>query len=801
MYALWPEIIQSRKKSFSWLTFFLMAILGSGIFIFSPAVFALGSDDQGFNNVGEIYVVQGKSTVIYKGQAPDAGDDRPGISGDVSADPGGTIQSRETEKAVTIEADTMGYDNSRDAYHARGKVKIFYSGAALYADDVEVNKKDNLATATGNAFLTFGEDRLRGEKIIFNIQNQTGAAYRADAFYARNNFFIRGAKIEKTGENTYAIEEPSATTCNGEDPDWQITGKEMKVTLEGYGTVKNACFRTKGIPILYTPYVIFPAKTKRQTGFLLPRLAYSRDKDGLDIELPFFWAISEQMDATFYPRYLEKRGFRPAAELRYYLGDRSFGTLYGDYLEDDRHITETDGAIGRDWQDMHRRWSYYFNHRTDFSPDFYAQADLKKVSDPWYFKDFSAHHYFADHFAQNTDDDFNRVSFHAEESLRYLDSSLRIVKGWSNYSLTGLIHSTDDFGSANNDLTLQRYPHVVLAGVKQRLFNLPLYYDLSGTYDYLYREQGDKGHYVELTPSVSLPLKIANYLSLTPRFVFRETLWSSEDDVSGTKDKNGAATVFNASVSLGSQLSRVYDTTFWGWEKIRHDIKPEIIYSYVPNVSREALPDFYGPAFSPFDRSALLASEDALAEQNALGWSLTNTLTAKAKDEKGENRYLEFLRLKIYQTYDINEAKKSLDGISGERRPFSDLGIELNVSPHDYFIFRSRNLYNYYDGWKQSNVDLRVKDRRDDSLSVGYRYTTDTVEEVHVDVKAVISPRIEGRLVWRRDLENARLIENTIGLLYQKQCWSVGLDYTKTEDDVRFLFRVSLLGLGKAGMK
>jgi len=101
------------------------------------------------------------------------------------------------------------------------------------------------------------EDTLQGERIIFNIENKTGAAYQADAFYARNNFHVRGDKIEKTGENTYFINQPSATTCDGDDPDWEIAGSEMKVTLEGYGSMKNACFRVRSIPLLYSPYIIF----------------------------------------------------------------------------------------------------------------------------------------------------------------------------------------------------------------------------------------------------------------------------------------------------------------------------------------------------------------------------------------------------------------------------------------------------------------------------------------------------------------------------------------------------------------
>ena len=37
----------------------------------------------------------------------------------------------------------------------------------------------------------------------------------------------------------------------------------------------------------------------------------------MDVEVPFFWAISEQADATFYERFMGKRGFMQGFELRY----------------------------------------------------------------------------------------------------------------------------------------------------------------------------------------------------------------------------------------------------------------------------------------------------------------------------------------------------------------------------------------------------------------------------------------------------------------------------------------------------
>jgi LPS-assembly protein len=685
---------------------------------------------------------------------------------------------------VNIEADTMSYDNIGDVFHAQGRVVIIYSGGILKADNVELDNKNNIATATGNAFLKMGEDTITGDKIIFNTENKTGVIYKGRAFYARNHFYIKGDKIEKTGELTYEIEKPAATTCDGDNPDWEITGSEMKVTIEGYGLMKDAKLSAGDVPVFYSPFLPFPAKTKRQSGFLFPYLSYSKDKDGIDIEVPYFWAISPSMDATFYQRLMEKRGFKEGVEFRYYGGAKSFGTFYGDYMEDTKQVAETIGTDSRNWQEMHRRWSYYLNHQTNFDAQSYIRADLRKVSDNWYFRDFSASNYYRDHYAQTEQDPFNKVPFLGDESLRSLESTVRLYKGWSNYSLSALVSSTDDFAAAGNNPTLQRYPEITFTGVKQPFLKTPVFYETSAVYDYFYRGDGQKGHYFDFAPVFSLPINISRYARLTPQIGFRETYWNRDDNKAQGDYQQGSRTLYTASLSVSSPMSRIFDVHVQNWDKVRHEIKSEITYTFIPNVRQDNIPDYI----------------PAVSEQNAVTWALTNTFTARMREKAGSYSYLEFLRVKLFQTYDINEAKKGMEGAVTERRPLSDVGFELDVSPHKYFSLAARNQYNVYTGWKVTNYDLNISDVRGDILTAGYRYTVDSIEEINLSLKAVINRYLNGTVIVRRDQLNSRTIENTVGLLYHKQCWAVGLDFTQTDTDTRYTLKLSLTGLGKLGL-
>jgi len=575
------------------------------------------------------------------------------------------------------------------------------------------------------------------------------------------------------------------------------------VTVDGYGWMTNARMLTKDVPVIYSPLVAFPAKTKRQTGFLFPYLAYSRDKDGMDIEIPFFWAISPQMDATFYSRYIEKRGFKEGVEFRYFLGSNSFGTIYGDYMQDNKHVTETVSSTqSRDWQEMHQRWSYYVNHQTNFDSQFYIRTDLHRVSDPWYFRDFNSHNYYLTTFSQSEVDPFRKVPFQGNESLPFLESSARLYKGWDNYTLMARISSIDDFSAINNDRTLQQYPEIIFTGIKQPLFSSPVYLEFEGTYDYFYRGEGQKGQYIDFSPTVSLPFNISSYAKVIPQVNLREIYWNRDDKNANSENRSGERMTYNAGLAVNTRISRVFDVNIQNWEKIRHEIKPEVFYSYIPNIRQHDLPDYlpWIDSFLDNSLSSNIVNTSVFKEQNAMAWSLTNTVTARVTDKTGARNYLNLFRFKLFEAYDINEAKRDMAGLTRERRPLSDVGMELNFKPHPYVFFAARNRYSVYNGWKEMNYDLGIKDWRGDKLTFGYRYTLNSIEEINMDLTAVITEHLSGKLVVRFDQFNNQTVENSVGLIYTEQCWGVGADYTRTYNDERIVLRISLAGLGVLGI-
>lgn len=690
------------------------------------------------------------------------------------------------EGPIQIEAERIQYITDPESYEAEGDVVILFEGGFLKADRVVYKVETGKAEAEGNVFIQSGNDTLEGHSAILDTVTGQGVVTQGKAFFEENHFFIRGKRLERRGDQDYSFHDAEMTSCCGDVPDWKITGKKIDVTVDGYGTIEHGTFQVRDFPLIYVPWMVFPAKTTRQSGFLQPRLAYSEEKLGWDIDIPYFWAISESTDATFYQRYLSKRGFQEGVEFRYYLTENSFGTIYADYLRDDLDVTTEpgDGELFRDWKEPRNRWSWYVDHESRFESGLAIRANLKKVSDNWYFKDFDSYNYFIEHYDEDEDKPFSRVDFVGDAYLPYLDSTVRITQDWERFNLTMLGQYRDNLRTHSNERTLQKYPEIILTGWKQPIGDTPFDFDLDSTYGYYYRSLGQRGHYFDFAPTVSLPLNAGRYFRFIPEAGIRDTRWDSTDTSGSTDDSRDNRTVYHLGSTLSTEFERIFPMNWGSLDKLRHSIRPEIQYLYRPYASQDNRPDYV----------------EFLDEENSITYSLTNILTARFIDEEGKRSYRELVDLKISQTYDIIEARrgKPPTATDQKKRPFSDVDFELTLSPHSFVRFTSDATLGVYDGdWKKLNGLLRVRDGRGDSAGVEYRYTRDLLEQVNFDMRVKVTDRLD--LTYQKDYDRleGENLETIYGLLYKKQCWDIAFTYTDSPDDRTYLLIISLSGLGR----
>lgn len=652
------------------------------------------------------------------------------------------------EAPIALVADYLAYNSADDSYEAKGDVVLQQAGVELKSDSLLWQAATQDAAAHGAVHLKDADTELSGETLQYNMSTGQGQIREGKVFVHDGNFHLAGEQVEKRGQADYFVKDGSFTTCDGEIPDWKFTASEVEVTLGGYAEAKNVWFHVKDVPVLYTPYLLFPVKTERESGLLAPMFGYSESK-GVRTSLAWYQVIDRHLDATFYLDYLSEIGLGKGVEYRYALAAQNNGeALY-------YHVTGL-----KDNPDL-----YYLDwkHSGNLPADWRFLADIEYTNDQLFFEEFG-----------ESADQYNR-----DETV----STVMLQRSWQKLNLVGYARYLQDLDNSNDD-TLQRLPEVGVGLARYRLGDAPLYVGLESYATRFSRREGEEGERLFLRPSLAATFKPGSWLELTPEVAFYERLYNVDD-----ADEEGSIPEF--SLTAATRLVRTFDLNRWGVDRLQHSIEPKASYRYVTRENQDKL-----PLFDVFDR---------IGERNQVSYSLVNRLTTRSTAEDGSKVYRELFNLRLSQSYNIDEARNNT---SGEDQPFSDVRVEMDLRPSAYVSLTADGLVPVY-GDNQFNslsVGATVSDEPGNLVNASYTYRDAEYAGVGTDYLRlrVSTPLLKPLYVKaeeRYDFRNNRELEKVVGLEYRSKCWSLLLSYRNRyradeEDDHEFSIMFVLSGLG-----
>jgi LPS-assembly protein len=670
-------------------------------------------------------------------------------------------QIPEATGPVKIEADKVTYQQAQRLYQARGNVEITMGSLRLTADEVDFYSERGVAEARGDVELTDGRDVLQCQRMSLDLNTHKGVMEDA-RLVTQENFHITGKRVEKLGPETYRIHEGSLTTCSGVSPDWIFKAKRVDLTIDGYAVARHSLFAVKDIPVAYLPIGVYPVKTKRQTGFLIPRLGYS-DEFGPEVRLPFFWAIAQDKDATVYLDWMGDRGIKPGVEFRYALPKDTQGKANVYYIDDQE--------IDKD------RWAFLYRHDQPELPlGFYARGDINLVSDNDYVYDF--------------EEDFPDRAMIDVRTDRELESTFFVGRPWPGFNLVGELSYFDDLTVRSNDGTLQRLPEISFTAFDQPMGPIPLYGGGEFNYTHFWRHQGVRGSRLDLFPQISFPLRPLGCLRFLSSAGLRETLYWPEE---GTAEENEfeARTLPVLEASMLTTASRVFGPSILGLGKIRHRIRPEVRYDYIPRVDQKDLPIF--------------DQDDRVPYTSQITYSVTNFIDGRTQTASGSETQ-ELLQLELSQSYSLGDP--FFPGEDYPERQFSNIRGELWLFLSPYLDVRSDAEYSLIqDRIVLHNGLAHLSDRRGDSFTAEYRFSKDELEQINLFSEIRLWEWADLFASYRYDLLNDLRVETRAGLTVRAQCWNatfsvedVNRSADRTRDrEVKFNLSISLVGLGSLG--
>jgi LPS-assembly protein len=227
---------------------------------------------------------------------------------------------------MLVTANELIYDHKDNKVHAVGGVQIYYDGNVLEADKVSYDRNANRMFAEGSVRM-----KLKDGNVVHAQRLELTQDFR-DGFVAsllvetpdRTRFAAQRA--DRTNGDVTVYSRGIYTACEAckddprKPPLWQIKAARI-IHHEGERRIyyEDTVLEFFGRPIAYLPFFYHPDPTvKRQSGFLPPHF-YGSNRIGYGFDVPYFWAIAPNMDATVSIAGLTRQGALAQAEFRHRL--------------------------------------------------------------------------------------------------------------------------------------------------------------------------------------------------------------------------------------------------------------------------------------------------------------------------------------------------------------------------------------------------------------------------------------------------------------------------------------------------
>jgi len=568
-------------------------------------------------------------------------------------------------------------------WEGSGEVVIEYQDVRITADRARYDFPTRTATLEGNVVVDQGPTRLSGSRAVFRVEEKTGRLEEATADLAPTYHVVARA-IEKVGPATYRIEKGIFTSCDLPNPEWSFYLSEAEVTLDDYARMKNVSFRAGPVPVLYTPYLVWPTKQDRASGFLVPGVGYNSRRGGY-LGLSYYWVTGRSTDSTTQLDLYSKGGIGVGQELRWTPSPESAGIVQGYVIRDPEATVcvpaaqvsgggagpclTPGGGAGVFARREETRWKARLDHVSDDLPwGFRGVLSVREYSDEQFLRDFER-------------------AFALSSSRQTLSRGF-LTKNFGEDSLNLRVERSETFFGTT--VVQERLPSLEYSRRTSRIGKSSLYLALESSLSYLYVNRGPglvRGEYgrADLHPILSFPWKQLPWLSVTAKGGGRWTGYTESTDVERSRftGESLSRTYGEAGVSLvGPSFSRIYEGKLGRFGRFKHVVEPRADYEYVSDVDDPA-------------RIPVYDEIDTALGRNQIRYAIVNRLLARAADAQAGSA-TEIASLEIAQTHAfsapqlVSGSSSSFDLFAARTGP---LEAALRVAPGSAFHFDGRVAY------------------------------------------------------------------------------------------------------------
>lgn len=731
---------------------------------------------------------------------------------------------------IETEADQTQMNAEGEAVFT-GSVIMQQHDQVLRSDYAKWNQNTNQGELRGEVSLTSPQLVLNGDSA--RVNQAQGLAQFQNAEYSMPANHMRGtAQTIKSLESGYLdLEGATLTFCEPGRNDWDLATSKLHLDQnKQMGSAWHTRLRVGKVPVFYFPYYYFPIGDQRMTGFLDPSLSFTGSMQAKDIQLPFYWNIAPNYDATITPHYVRNHGLAIENQFRHktrWLGEGEFNY----------HILSSDETTDE------KRWLINYEHKDQLAYGWQHRWQYNQVSDDEYLDDLSPTESTnrTTHLTRRGEILWDQNDWHFDitaEAFQTVDSTIALAsRPYGRLPQLNLSYQPDRYNQLRFQQTLQatRFSRNDQATINGTLNNLTGFDALNG--DRLLSDT-----------SLAYPMEWP-FGFFKPEVEYRVRSYRLQDAdaalLSHANAPDTDTTISSPRYSLDAGL--YFDREFvWLDSDYTQTLEPRLFWVNSPLVEHQnEIPNFDSGELTVTHSSLFIGDRfsggDRLADLDQVSVGLTSRFIR----EDG----LEQFRLSAGQIFYNDDRIVQLEGKLRDRKaefepPLKDtyersgLVFEAEWNPNERWSTMATLEWDEYQHFaRQQRFSLSYENQYNQMFHLSQNIVKtydENKEEPKVDTDQVdagifwsLSDRwaIFGRaLVDLRDYEEAdprprsSMLESLAGFEYQTCCWRFQLTYRETSDiqrntvqtqgleteyttkkDYGFMFSIQLKGFGNIG--
>jgi len=245
--------------------------------------------------------------------------------------------------------DSVIYNLDRRNMELWGNARIDHEDANVKAPKIIIDLDSSLFHAYGvagsskkpaePAVFTDPQGSFNAETMNYNFKTKRGET--TNVLSSSNKIIFSGEHVTRFENGEMNINDGTFSTCDDHPPHWWIASSKMTVIPDNriiatpmimYIRPELFSERMPAIPVLALPYMAFPLKEGRSSGFLIPSIGHNSDMGYLLSNFGYFWAINDYMDFKVDGQLSLNGSWGIGERFRYKESNAFSGEISGEYV-------------------------------------------------------------------------------------------------------------------------------------------------------------------------------------------------------------------------------------------------------------------------------------------------------------------------------------------------------------------------------------------------------------------------------------------------------------------------------------